>query len=103
MDKCVIVVDNSNLFIEGHKASARAKGIPADPHTGKLPNDYSWRIDFAGLLRQLAHGRHIPPLYSLVPAHPSMMAYGTRQGVTGSTSPFTTVRLLARKRRLTLN
>jgi hypothetical protein len=31
--KCVILVDNSNIFIEGQKQSARVKGIQkASPH-----------------------------------------------------------------------
>lgn len=59
MDKCVIVVDNSNIFIEGQKASAKAKGFGLDPITKRRPNDPSWRIDFGGLLTELAAGRAI--------------------------------------------
>ena len=51
-DKCVIVVDNSNIFIEGQKFSARCKGHDGD-------QDPSWRIDFGKLLEQLAAGREI--------------------------------------------
>ncbi len=55
MDKCVIVVDNSNIFIEGQKASAKAKGVAPDPAMpNRRPNDPSWRIDFGGLLAELA-------------------------------------------------
>jgi hypothetical protein len=60
MDQCVIVVDNSNIFIEGQKASAKAKGVAPDPATPtRRPNDPSWRIDFGGLLAELAAGRKI--------------------------------------------
>jgi uncharacterized LabA/DUF88 family protein len=60
MDKCVIVVDNSNIFIEGQKASAKAKGVAPDPAMpNRRPNDPSWRIDFGGLLAELAAGRRI--------------------------------------------
>jgi len=51
-------VDNSNVFIEGQKASARQKGVRADPDE-KDPADPSWRINFAGLLTELAEGRSI--------------------------------------------
>ena len=58
-DKCVILVDNSNIFIEGQKHSARLKGIGPDPVSLKQPGDPSWRIDFAGLLMALAGARSI--------------------------------------------
>lgn len=58
-EKCVILVDNSNIFIEGQKHAARQKGIGMDPVTGKQPADPSWRIDFAGLLTALAGSRKI--------------------------------------------
>jgi uncharacterized LabA/DUF88 family protein len=58
-DKCVILVDNSNIFIEGQKFSARQKGIGPDPVTGKQPADPSWRINFAHLLAELAGPRKI--------------------------------------------
>ena len=51
-------MDNSNVFIEGQKASARQKGVRADPDE-KDPADPSWRINFAGLLTELAEGRSI--------------------------------------------
>lgn len=51
-DKCVIMVDNSNIFIEGQKYSAQYKGQDDD-------KDRSWRIDFGRLLEQLAAGREI--------------------------------------------
>jgi uncharacterized LabA/DUF88 family protein len=58
--ECVILVDNSNLFIEGQKVSAwrkgqRGTGVPGD----RQPADISWRIDFANLLTKLADGKKI--------------------------------------------
>lgn len=52
----VVLVDNSNLFIEGQKASAWRKGQRAAADD-KQPSDISWRIDFAGLLKGLADKR----------------------------------------------
>jgi uncharacterized LabA/DUF88 family protein len=56
MDKCVIVVDNSNIFIEGQKHSAKAKG---QQNGDRNTCDPSWRIDFGNLLQRLADGRSI--------------------------------------------
>lgn len=58
MDKYVILVDNSNVFIQGKKFSAIRKGVLA-PLGLKQPGDPSWRIDFGGLLTALADGRDI--------------------------------------------
>ena len=52
MEECVIIVDNSNIWIEGKKYSARQKGI----ETG---DDPSWRIDFGKLLTVVAEGQKI--------------------------------------------
>jgi uncharacterized LabA/DUF88 family protein len=49
--ECVVLVDNSNVYIEGKKCSAKRKGMVGD--------DNSWRIDFGRLLTQLAAGRKI--------------------------------------------
>ena len=54
---CVILVDNSNIYIEGQKCSATRKGM--GPVDGRPPIDYSWRIDFTRLLTHLADGRNI--------------------------------------------
>ena len=54
--QCVIVVDNSNIFIEGQKFSATAKGQQG---VAGGVSDPSWRIDFGNLLEQLAQGRKI--------------------------------------------
>ena len=59
MQKCVVLVDNSNVFIEGQKYSARIKGVTSLTPTGRYPRDPSWRINFGGLLRYLAAGREI--------------------------------------------
>ena len=59
MDECVILVDNSNIYIEGAKHSARTKGILKSESDAKDPQDPSWRIDFSGLLRHLAGTRRI--------------------------------------------
>ena len=52
MKECVIIVDNSNIWIEGKKYSARQKGI-------KVGDDPSWRIDFGKLLNVVAEGQKI--------------------------------------------
>lgn len=57
MDECVIIVDNSNIWIEGMKYSASIKGLAATD--GKEPCDFSWRIDFGNLLNVVAEGKTI--------------------------------------------
>jgi len=59
LSKCVIVVDNSNIFIEGQKFSAASRGIKAASAGDKVPCDFSWRVNFEGLLKGLADGRGI--------------------------------------------
>ncbi|MBD3350435.1 MAG: NYN domain-containing protein [Candidatus Lokiarchaeota archaeon] len=56
-NRIVIIVDNSNIFIEGQKYSAKVKG--AARHEGDMhdPQDPSWRIDFGKLLELVANGR----------------------------------------------
>jgi uncharacterized LabA/DUF88 family protein len=56
---CVILVDNSNIFIEGQKCSAKRKGMLPTPIEKKQPSDVSWRVDFEKLLTVLADGRKI--------------------------------------------
>lgn len=58
-DKCVVLVDNSNVFIEGRKFSAKIKGIGKANPTDKDPQDPSWRVNFTNLLNSLANGRQI--------------------------------------------
>ncbi|MDR1740825.1 MAG: NYN domain-containing protein [Synergistaceae bacterium] len=50
MSECLILVDNSNIFIEGRKLSASRKGVSVD---------WSWRVDFGSLLKQVANGHKI--------------------------------------------
>lgn len=58
MEECVIIVDNSNIWIEGKKHSARIKGI-STPYHGKDPIDNDWRIDFGKLLEFTEEGKKI--------------------------------------------
>lgn len=54
MKECVIIVDNSNIWIEGMKYSASLKGLPSVD--GKEPCDFKWRIDFGKMLNKVAEG-----------------------------------------------
>lgn len=57
MDRCVILVDNSNVFIGGRKLSALRKGLKPNGHPE--PIDPDWRLNFEALLSCLAAGRSI--------------------------------------------
>ena len=59
MSKCVILVDNSNAYIEGSKFSARQKGVARVAGDIKAPQDPSWRLDFGKLLSVLANDRDV--------------------------------------------
>jgi hypothetical protein len=59
MDKCVVMIDNSNVYIEGRKCSARSQGMVKQPGDEREPSDPLWRIDFGGFLTFLADGRTI--------------------------------------------
>jgi uncharacterized LabA/DUF88 family protein len=59
MNECLILVDNSNIFIEGQKCSAKKKGILKTNVADRDPCDVSWRLNFGNLLDHLAHGRRI--------------------------------------------
>ena len=52
MDECLILVDNSNTFICGQELSAKKRKL-------EYPQDFSWRIDFGSLLREVANGCRI--------------------------------------------
>jgi uncharacterized LabA/DUF88 family protein len=52
MDECLILVDNSSVFIEGQKFSAKKRNL-------SLAQDYTWRIDFGALLQEVANGHKI--------------------------------------------
>ena len=56
--ECVVLVDNSNVFIEARKLSALRLGITS-AIPGRGPQDQNWRLDYAGLLTCLADGRKI--------------------------------------------
>lgn len=58
MKDCVIIVDNSNVWIEGKKFSAKVKGIKS-PDGEKDIDDPSWRIDFGNLLFVVAGEQNI--------------------------------------------
>jgi len=55
--KCVILVDNSNVYIEGSKYSARKKGVFKQSEFDKTPLDPSWRLEFGDLISALSCGR----------------------------------------------
>ncbi|MCL2494695.1 MAG: NYN domain-containing protein [Oscillospiraceae bacterium] len=57
LSECLILVDNSNVWIEGMKFSARRQGILRGPLDDKDPQNWNWRIDFGSLLREVAN-RH---------------------------------------------
>jgi uncharacterized LabA/DUF88 family protein len=56
-NEVVIIVDNSNIFIEGQKYSAKVKGMVKTNPNDQDPQDPSWRIDFGNLLNAVASGR----------------------------------------------
>ena len=58
-NEIVIVVDNSNIFIEGQKHSAKVKGLVKANPDNHDPQDPSWRIDFGNLLNAVASGRTV--------------------------------------------
>jgi len=57
MRDCVIIIDNSNIWIEGKKFSAKVKG--AKKTGNKAPDDPSWRVDFGRLINVVADGKAI--------------------------------------------
>jgi len=59
MERTLILVDNSNVFIEGRKFSARRKGVYRQAADTRDPLDPSWRMDFGHLLEFLAENRRI--------------------------------------------
>ena len=59
MEECLILVDNSNVYIEGAKFSARLKGVRKYSPEERDPQDPSWRINFGELLKYLASGRTV--------------------------------------------
>jgi uncharacterized LabA/DUF88 family protein len=81
--ECVILVDNSNVFIEGQKFSARRKGLQRSPTDRRDPQDPSWRIDFGLLATFMAENRSIIAAIlvgSEPPANDSVWSAATRDG-----------------------
>jgi uncharacterized LabA/DUF88 family protein len=58
MQRCVILVDNTNIFIGGKILSAREKGTRPNPGHDD-PIDPAWRLNFKGLYDCLAEGREV--------------------------------------------
>lgn len=58
MRKCVILVDNSNLFIGGQKYSAHRNGEMQNGDE-QAPVDYTWRLSYDNLFAFLADGRDV--------------------------------------------
>jgi uncharacterized LabA/DUF88 family protein len=58
-NEVVIVIDNSNVFIEGQKYSAKVKGLVKPDGDDRDPQDINWRIDFGRLITAIANGRTI--------------------------------------------
>jgi len=56
--KCVILVDNSNLFIGGQKFSAHRNG-GAQKGDDHAPVDHTWRLSYDNLFAFLADGRDV--------------------------------------------
>lgn len=59
MNECVVIIDNSNIWIEGQKFSAKRKGQERLQSDDKDICDPSWRIDFGKLLAEVAEGNEI--------------------------------------------
>lgn len=59
MDSCLIIVDNSNVFIKGQKYSAKQKGVHKTISEDKDVCDPSWRVHFGNLLKEVAEGQRI--------------------------------------------
>lgn len=52
LKECVIIADNSNVWIEGQKYSAKQRGL-------KRQCDKRWRVDFGKLLNEVSEGMPI--------------------------------------------
>jgi hypothetical protein len=70
--KCVVLVDNSNVFIGGRKFSARVKGVTEGDGKHDEPCDPSWRLNFDELLDWLADGRTIHQAIMVGSGRPDM-------------------------------
>lgn len=82
-NKVVIVVDNSNIFIEGQKFSAKRKRETRCEGERRDPQDPSWRVDFGKLLTKVAKGRvvsHAILVGSRPPANDTVWDAAEEQG-----------------------
>jgi len=83
-EKVVVIIDNSNIFIEGQKFSARQKGQVRAATADRDPQDPSWRIDFGLLINVVAKGRTIHEAIlvgSRPPANDSVWTAAQRDGL----------------------
>ena len=69
MESCIVLVDNTNVFIGGQQYSAHRKGVTGT-HDGHPLIDPSWRLNFRGLYDALADGREARAAV-MVGSHPS--------------------------------
>jgi hypothetical protein len=72
LDKCVILIDNTNLFIGGQQLSAERKGISPHGKHDHMPSDPSWRLDFDGLMSCLSSGREVCAAVMVGSSHPDV-------------------------------
>jgi uncharacterized LabA/DUF88 family protein len=88
MDECLILVDDSNIFIEGRKFSARRKETSTLLFNSEPKLDWSWRIEFGALLREVANGHKIIEAIlfgSTPPPNDSLWTAAKSQGFTVKT------------------
>ncbi len=58
METCIILVDNTNLFVGGQQYSAHCKHIEGQVN-GHAAADHSWRLDYTHLYEFLASQRRV--------------------------------------------
>jgi uncharacterized LabA/DUF88 family protein len=83
MDKCIIIIDNSNIWIEGQKLSAYKKGQIKSSPSEKDICDPSWRYDFGKALTSISEGKQILKAIlvgSRPPAHDSVWTSAKAHG-----------------------
>lgn len=72
---CLILVDNSNVWISGMQHSASKKGIVQPGPKGEIPIDPLWRVSFGNLLNTIKNGHDVIGSYlvgSRPPANDSL-------------------------------
>lgn len=70
MNRCVVLVDNSNVFIGGRQLCAEREGLTAQGSEPAI--DTSWRLDFSELLTCLADGRALHSAIMVGSSPPNM-------------------------------